>query len=158
MKRLLFFCCCDCRLLFAAVFFIDEFVSVCVFYINNSYSIYMCIFFIFVDLHVLCELAFCHAYMYRACPINCICVWCRTSSSNKKHCICLQVCVAPVFLLHLPQTLYSCVYPEIALLLWYCTAFCLTKYTALPKRCVLQMFFYCLYNKVGGVGPGPPLF
>ena len=32
----------------------------------------MCIFFIFVDLHILCELAFCHAYMYRTCPRNCI--------------------------------------------------------------------------------------
>ena len=56
MKRL-FFSVVVFRLLFAAAY-MDEFVCVCVFYINNSYSIYKCIFLFFVDNHVLCELAF----------------------------------------------------------------------------------------------------
>ena len=59
-------------LVFYAAVYVDEFVYVCVFYINISYYIYKCIILFFVDDHGLCELAFCHAYMYDMCLINCI--------------------------------------------------------------------------------------
>ena len=39
-----FFSCCIVFCVLFAVMYMDEFVCVCVFYINNSYSIYMCIF------------------------------------------------------------------------------------------------------------------
>ena len=62
---------CVFLFVYAAVH-VDEFAYVCVFYINNSYNIYKCIILFFVDDHGLCELAFCHAYMYDMCSINCI--------------------------------------------------------------------------------------
>ena len=69
MKRL-FFSVVVFRLLFAAAY-MDEFVCVCVFYINNSYSIYMCIF-LFCQRPCSVWTGICHAYMYRTCPRNCI--------------------------------------------------------------------------------------
>ena len=45
-------------LFFYGAVYVDEFVYVRVFYINNSYSIYKCIILYFLDDHGLCKLAF----------------------------------------------------------------------------------------------------
>ena len=45
----------------------DEFVYVCVFYINISYNIYKCIILFFVDDHGLCELAFLSRFICMIC-------------------------------------------------------------------------------------------
>ena len=111
--------------------------------------------FIFLDLHVLCELAFFHVYVYLMCRINCIACDAELLRPIKSTAFVYKF-VLHLFLLHfLPQTLHSCVYPGTALL--YDTALLLPNQVhcfCLKMRPSVGYFFIVCIVRYGGVG-GP---
>ena len=137
------------RLLFAAAY-MDEFVCVCVYYINNSYSINMSIF-LFCQRPCSVWTGICHAYMYRTCPRNYIACDAELLRLTKSTAFVYRFVLHLYFFVVLATgPAFMCVFQN---RIAYDTALlCLTKCTSLSKVAPCNCFFVCK------VGVGPPIF